>query len=160
MNKEILKILQQDARIDLNDLAVMVNLPVEQVKKEIEEMEKNKIICGYHALINFDNTDDEVVSALIEVKVTPQRGLGFDKIAERIYNFPEVSSVYLMSGAFDFTVILEAKTMKEISKFVFEKLATLDYVQSTATHFILRKYKDFKTVLVEEKKDLREMVNL
>ena len=160
MNKEILKILQQNARIDLNDLAVMVNLPVEQVKKEIEEMEKNKIICGYHALINFDNTDDEVVSALIEVKVTPQRGLGFDKIAERIYNFPEVSSVYLMSGAFDFTVILEAKTMKEISKFVFEKLATLDYVQSTATHFILRKYKDFKTVLVEEKKDLREMVNL
>ncbi len=160
MNKEILKVLQQNARIDLNDLAVMVNLPIEQVKKEIEEMEKNKIICGYHALINFDNTDDEVVSALIEVKVTPQRGLGFDKIAERIYNFPEVSSVYLMSGAFDFTVILEAKTMKEISKFVFEKLATLDYVQSTATHFILRKYKDFKTVLVEEKKDLREMVNL
>ncbi|MCR5308010.1 MAG: Lrp/AsnC family transcriptional regulator [bacterium] len=160
MNKEILKVLQQNARIDLNDLAVMVNLPVEQVKKEIEEMEKNKIICGYHALINFDNTDDEVVSALIEVKVTPQRGLGFDKIAERIYNFPEVSSVFLMSGAFDFTVILEAKTMKEISKFVFEKLATLDYVQSTATHFILRKYKDFKTVLVEEKKDLREMVNL
>ena len=123
-------------------------------------MEKDNIICGYHALVNYDNTDDEIVSALIEVKVTPQRGLGFDKIAERIYNFPEVSSVYLMSGAFDFTVILEAKTMKEISKFVFEKLATLDYVQSTATHFVLKKYKDYKTVLVEEKKDLREMVNL
>ena len=138
----------------------MVNLSVDEVKKEIEEMEKNKIICGYHALINFDNTDDEVVSALIEVKVTPQRGLGFDKIAERIYNFPEVSSVYIMSGAFDFTVILEAKTMKEISKFVFEKLATLEYVQSTATHFVSKKYKDYKVVLVEEKKDLREMVNL
>ena len=160
MNKEILKVLEQDARIDLKDLAIMVNLPVEQVKKEIEQMEKDNIICGYHALVNYDNTDDEIVSALIEVKVTPQRGLGFDKIAERIYNFPEVSAVYLMSGAFDFTVILEAKTMKEISKFVFEKLATLDYVQSTATHFILRKYKDYKTVLVEEKKDLREMVNL
>ena len=160
MNKEILNILEQNARIDLKDLAVMVNLSVDEVKKEIEEMEKNKIICGYHALVNYDNADDEIVSALIEVKVTPQRGLGFDKIAERIYNFPEVSSVYLMSGAFDFTVIIEAKTMKEISKFVFEKLATLDYVQSTATHFILRKYKDYKTVLVEEKKDLREMVNL
>ncbi len=160
MNKEILNILQQNARIDLKDLATMVNLSVDEVKKEIEQMEKEKIICGYHALINYDNTDDETVSALIEVKVTPQRGLGFDKIAERIYNFPEVSAVYLMSGAFDFTVMLEAKTMKEISKFVFEKLATLDYVQSTATHFVLKKYKDFKTVLVEEKKDLREMVNL
>ena len=160
MNKEILNILEKNARIDINDLAVMVNLSVDEVKKEIEEMENKKVICGYHALVNYDNTDDEIVSALIEVKVTPQRGLGFDKIAERIYNFPEVSSVYLMSGAFDFTVILEAKTMKEISKFVFEKLATLDYVQSTATHFILRKYKDYKTVLVEEKKDLREMVNI
>ena len=160
MNKEILNILEKNARIDINDLAVMVNLSVDEIKKEIEEMENKKVICGYHALVNYDNTDDEIVSALIEVKVTPQRGLGFDKIAERIYNFPEVSSVYLMSGAFDFTVILEAKTMKEISKFVFEKLATLDYVQSTATHFILRKYKDYKTVLVEEKKDLREMVNI
>ena len=106
MNKEILNILQQNARIDLKDLAVMVNLSVDEVKKEIEEMEKNKIICGYHALVNYDNTDDERVSALIEVKVTPQRGLGFDKIAERIYNFPEVSAVYLMSGAFDFTVMV------------------------------------------------------
>ena len=160
MNKEILNILQHNARIDLKDLAVMVNLSVDEVKKELEEMEKNKIICGYHALVNYDNMDDEIVSALIEVKVTPQRGLGFDKIAERIYNFPEVSAVYLMSGSFDFTVMLEAKTMKEISKFVLEKLATLDYVQSTATHFVLKKYKDFKTVLVEEKKDLREMVNI
>lgn len=157
MRDKILKIIEQNSRINTKDLSILLGVTEEEVKNEIEKMEKEKIICGYHTLINWDNTEDEKVSALIEVKVTPQRGLGFDKIAERIYNFPEVSAVYLMSGAFDLTVMLEAKTMKEISKFVFEKLATIDYVQSTTTHFVLKKYKEHKTVLVEEKKDQRVM---
>lgn len=160
MNTELITILEKDCRTSVDELSIMLGISKEEVKKEIEELENKKIICGYNALINWDNAVEEKVTALIEVKVTPQRGLGFDKIAERIYNFPEVSAVYLMSGAFDFTVMLEAKTMKEVSKFVFEKLATIDYVNSTATHFVLKKYKDHKTVLVEEKKDLREMVNL
>lgn len=157
MRDKILKIIEQNSRINTKDLSILLGVTEEEVKNEIEKMEKEKIICGYHTLINWDNTEEEKVSALIEVKVTPQRGLGFDKIAERIYNFPEVSAVYLMSGAFDLTVMLEAKTMKEISKFVFEKLATIDYVQSTTTHFVLKKYKEHKTVLVEEKKDQRVM---
>lgn len=160
MNKELITLLEHDCRTSIDELAVMLNLNKDEVKKEIIELENKKIICGYNALINWDNADEEKVNALIEVKVTPQRGLGFDKIAERIYNFNEVSAVYLMSGAFDFAVMLEAKTMKEVSKFVFEKLATIDYVQSTSTHFVLKKYKEHKTVLVEEKKDQREMVNL
>ena len=122
---------------------------------EIAQMEKEGIIRGYYTLINWDNTNDERVSALIEVKVTPQRGIGFDKIAERISKFDEVKSVYLMSGGFDFTVILEEKTMKEIAQFVTSKLSTLDEVLNTATHFVLKKYKDYGKVLGEPEKDER-----
>ena len=159
MNKEILNILQQNARIDLKDLAVMVNLSVEEVKKEIEKMEKEKIICGYHALVNYDNTDDEIVSALIEVKVTPQRGQGFDRIASRIYQYPEVRDVYLISGGFDLLVTLEEKSLKDIARFVSEKLSTLDSIISTATHFILKKYKDHGTIIEEHIKDEREVIS-
>lgn len=109
-------------------------------------------------MINWDNTNDERVSALIEVKVTPQRGIGFDKIAERISKFDEVKSVYLMSGGFDFTVILEEKTMKEIAQFVTSKLSTLDEVLNTATHFVLKKYKDYGVTMMEEHKDERMLV--
>ena len=121
-------------------------------------MEKEKIICGYHTLINWDNTGEEKVTALIEVKVTPQRGQGFDKIAERIYNFPEVNAVYLMSGGFDFTVIIEEKTMREVAQFVSDKLAPLDAILSTATHFVLKKYKDHGTVLVDTVREERMLV--
>ena len=125
---------------------------------EIAQMEKEGIIRGYYTLINWDNTNDERVSALIEVKVTPQRGIGFDKIAERISKFDEVKSVYLMSGGFDFTVILEEKTMKEIAQFVTSKLSTLDDVLNTATHFVLKKYKDYGVTMMEEHKDERMLV--
>lgn len=125
---------------------------------EIAQMEKEGIIRGYYTLINWDNTNDERVSALIEVKVTPQRGIGFDKIAERISKFDEVKSVYLMSGGFDFTVILEEKTMKEIAQFVTSKLSTLDEVLNTATHFVLKKYKDYGVTMMEEHKDERMLV--
>ena len=122
----------------------------EEVAKAIYEMESDKTICGYHTIINWDKTNREKVVALIEVRVTPQRGHGFDHIAERIYNFPEVDTVYLMSGAYDFCVMLEGKTLKQVSAFVSEKLSTLESVTSTATHFVLKKYKDHGTIMVSE----------
>ena len=122
------------------------------------QMEKENIICGYHTLINWDKTSHDKVTALIEVKVTPQRGLGFDSIAERIYNYSEISAVYLMSGGFDFTVIIEGKTMKSVAQFVSEKLAPLEAVLSTSTHFVLKKYKDHGTVLDDNSKDERILI--
>ena len=117
---------------------------------EVAEMEKEKIICGYHTMINWDKTGVEKGTALIEVRVTPQRNQGFDRIAERIYNFPEVKAVYLMSGGYDFMVMLEGKTMKEISMFTSSKLAPLESVVSTVTHFVLKKYKDYGMILDEK----------
>ena len=122
-------------------------------------MEKEGIICGYHTLINWDATSIEKVSALIEVKVTPQRGMGFDKIADRIMQYDEVNALYLMSGAYDFTLLLEGKSMKEVAMFVSDKLAPLESILSTATHFVLKKYKDHGTVIGKERQDERELVN-
>ena len=122
------------------------------------KMEEEKIICGYHTMIDWDKTSSEMVTALIEVRVTPQRGQGFDSIAERIYKYPEVRSVYLISGGYDLMVILEGKTLKEVSQFVTDKLSTLDSVLSTATHFILKKYKDHGTIFDQKIKDERMLV--
>lgn len=158
MREKILAVIEKNSRIDLNDLAIMLGVSEAEVANEIAEMEKEQIICGYHTLINWDKTSNEKVTALIEVKVIPQRTLGFDKIAERMYNYPEVRAVYLMSGGFDFTVIIEEKTMKEVAQFVTDKLATLDAVRGTATHFILKKYKDHGTVIAENIKDERMLV--
>ncbi len=158
MREKILTILEKNARIDIRDLAILLGESEVAVANEIAQMEKEHIICGYHTLINWDNTSQEKVMALIEVKVTPQRGMGFDKIAERIYQYNEVNAVYLMSGAYDFTVFIEGKTMKEVALFVSSKLSTLDSVLSTATHFVLKKYKDHGTALVEEIHDERMLV--
>ena len=127
------------------------------VVNELAALEAEGIICGYHTLINWEKTSVERVNALIEVRVTPQRGQGFDSVAERIYKYPEVHAVYLISGGYDLLVTLEGKTLKQVSTFVSEKLSTLDQVLSTATHFILKKYKDHGTILAEEE-DLREKV--
>jgi DNA-binding Lrp family transcriptional regulator len=159
LDKRILKTIQNDSRFNTADLAVSLGAKEEEVKNAISEMEKNKIICGYNTLINWDNTDEEIVTALIEVKVTPQRGLGFDKIAERIMKFDEVNTIYLMSGDYDFCVIIEGKSMKEISRFVFEKLSTLAFILSTSTHFVLKKYKDHGTILDEFDKSSRLLVS-
>lgn len=158
MREEILRLLEKNSRIDIKEIAILVGKTETEVANEIAQMEKEGIIRGYYTLINWDNTNDERVSALIEVKVTPQRGIGFDKIAERISKFYEVKSVYLMSGGFDFTVILEEKTMKEIAQFVTSKLSTLDEVLNTATHFVLKKYKDYGVTMMEEHKDERMLV--
>lgn len=159
IRESILRNLEFNSRIDLHDLAIMLDCSEEELANEVAKMEEEKIICGYHTLINWDNTSKEIVTALIEVKVTPQRGLGFDMLAERIAKFNEVTSVYLMSGGFDFMVLIEGKSMKEIARFVFEKLSVLESVLSTSTHFVLKKYKDHGVDLVEKKKDERMLVS-
>ena len=158
MREKILAIMEKNSRIDIKDLAVLLGESEVAVANEIADMEKEHIICGYHTLINWDNTSEEKVAALIEVKVTPQRGMGFDKIAERIYNYPEVDCVYLISGGFDFMVMIEGKTMRGVAQFVSEKLSTQESVLSTATHFILKKYKDHGSVMVNPSKDERMLV--
>ena len=159
MREKILTIMEKNSRIDLADLAALLGESEIAVANEIADMEKEKIICGYHTLINWDKTNTERVVALIEVRVTPQRDEGFDSIAKRIYRYKEVTSVYLLSGAFDLTVIIEGRTMKEVALFVGQKLAVLDSVISTSTHFVLKKYKDHGLVLDEEKKDERMIVS-
>ena len=158
MRDELLSIIEKNSRIDFSELAVLLGASEEDVLKELESLEKEGVICGYHTLINWEKTTIEKVMALIEVKVTPQRGRGFDNIAERIYNYPEVKAVYLISGGYDLLVILEEKTLKEIAGFVSDKLSTLDSVLSTATHFILKKCKDHGTILNKESKDEREVI--
>lgn len=142
-----------------DQIAVMLDLDEEEVARRIEKLEKDGVIVKYHTLINWEKSGEEFVTALIEVKVTPQRGSGFDSIAERIYRFPEVKAVYLMSGGFDFTVFIEGKSMKEVALFVATKLATIENVQSTATHFVLKKYKQEGVILDDQEKDRRLVVS-
>ncbi len=155
MREKILSIIEKDARIGVHDIAAMMGVSDVEVANEIAAMEKENIICGYHTLINWENTAREVVTALIEVRATPQRGMGFDRIAERIYHYPEVDEVYLMSGSFDFTVIIEGKSMREVATFVAEKLSPMESILSCSTHFVLKKYKEHGTVLAERKQDER-----
>lgn len=158
--EEILEIIEKNCRFSEEEIAVMLNKSVEEVRAAIKKLEEENIIAGYNTLVNWEKTSKETVTALIEVRVTPQRGEGFDKIAERIYRYPEVKACYLMSGGFDLTVIIEGKTMKEVALFVAEKLALLDSVVSTATHFVLKKYKDKGIIFEEKMKDDREAVVL
>jgi len=157
--EEILEILEQNSRYTDEQIAVMAGKTVEEVREAIRDYEEKSIIAGYTTLINWENTGKETVTALIEVKITPQRGEGFDKVAERIYNFDQVKACYLMSsGGFDLTVIVEGKTMKEVAMFVSEKLAVQDNVIGTATHFVLKKYKDHGTIFKEKKASNREVI--
>lgn len=158
MREELLSIIEKNSRIGLDELAVLLGVKEVDVLAEFEALEKEGIICGYHTLIDWDKTSIEKVMALIEVRVTPQRGQGFDSIAERIYNYPEVRAVYLISGGYDLLVILEEKSLREIANFVSDKLSTLDSVLSTASHFILKKYKDHGTILAKKHEDEREII--
>lgn len=157
---DILEILEKNSNASIESIAVMLGKSVEEVKAEISKLENDGIIVGYKALINWEKTDSENVTALIELKVTPQRGEGFDKVAERIYRYPQVKACYLMSGGFDLTVLIEGKSMKEVALFVAEKLATLENVLSTATHFVLKKYKDKGIIFEVNERDEREAVRL
>ena len=139
---KILKLLEDDATLTPEQLSVMLGKEVGDIKNMIEAYERDGVLLGYKALIDWDKTDREYVSALIEVKIQPQRDLGFDKVAEKIYNYPEVTSLLLMSGGFDLAVMIEGKTMREVAYFVAQKLAPIEFITSTATHFVLKKYKD------------------
>ena len=158
MREELLRIIEKNSRMDLKELAVILGVEEVDVVNELAALEAEGIICGYHTMINWDNTGDEKVIALIEVKVTPQRGMGFDKIAERIYQYDEVESMYLMSGSFDLTVIISGRSLREVAQFVGERLAPLEGVTGTATHFILKKYKEKHLIFRPQEPQEREYI--
>lgn len=160
MREELLAIIEKNSRINLKELAVILGVEEIDVVNEMAKLEEEGIICGYHTLINWEKTSIDKVDAIIEVRVTPQRGQGFDSMAERIYKYPEVEAVYLISGGYDLHIIMEGKNIKEIASFVSDKLSTLDNVLSTTTHFILKKYKDHGTILKKAPADEREMITL
>lgn len=158
--EEILYLLEQNARLTHSEIAVMTGQPVEEVEAMINELEELDIILGYGALVNWEKTTAAPVTALIEVNVTPQRDRGFDAIAQRVYRYPEVKSCYLMSGGYDLMVILEDTSLKDVAMFVSEKIAPLDSVISTRTHFVLRKYKMNGTEFIKKDEDDREAIIL
>ena len=158
MREQILAIIEKNSRIDIKELAVILGAEEIDVANELKAMEEEGIICGYHTMIDWEKTSIEKVTALIEVRITPQRGKGYDNIAERIYKYPDVNSVYLISGGYDLLVTVDGKTLKSVSSFVNEKLATIEGVLSTETHFILKKYKDHGTILTKKYEDTREKV--
>ena len=155
IRNKILSLLERNAKYTSKEISIFLDIPEDEIKSEIAGLEKEQIICGYSALINWDKTDADSLTALIEVRVTPVRGQGFNNIAARISRFDEVKSLYLMSGGYDLAIIVEGKTLKDIAFFVSDKLSPLESVLSTATHFVLRKYKDHG-VIFEEQDDCDE----
>jgi len=160
MKKELLSILKNNCRLSVEEIAVMLGTTSDKVKTAMKELSDKGIIVAYNALIDWEKVDHEYVTAYIEVKVTPQRGQGFDKVAERIYKYPQVTACSLVSGGFDLFVVVEGKNMKEVALFVAEKLAPIDSVMSCATHFVLKKYKDSGVIFNKSYHDDREAVVL
>lgn len=160
MKEKILNLIESNSRLSTLDISKMLSIDESEAIELIGEMEADKIICGYNTIINWDKLSQEKCNALIEVKVIPQRGTGFDRIANRIAKYNEVDSVYLLSGGYDFLVQIKGKSMREVSQFVFEKLSTLDQIQSTATHFVLKKFKDHGVLFEEDKSNKRETILL
>ena len=158
MRNEILSLLERDAKLSAADIAVRLELPEAAVAAEIAKMEQEQIICGYGAFVNWERTENDFLTALIEVKVTPSRGQGYNRVAERLCRFDEVKAVYLMSGAYDLAVVIEGASLKDISLFVSSKLAPLDSVLSTATHFVLKKHKDHGVFFDETQGDDERMM--
>ncbi|MEK5163044.1 Lrp/AsnC family transcriptional regulator [Paenibacillus sp. FSL R5-0527] len=156
---KVLDLLKEDARRDANLLATLIGVPVKEVAEAIRELEDDHVIVKYATVINSSKLDDEKVTALIEVQITPERGRGFEAIAERVYLFPQVKSVYLMSGAYDLLVEVEGRNLKEVASFVSEKLSTLESVLSTKTHFILKKYKQDGVIFEDPEEDRRLMIS-
>ena len=159
--EEILNILDKEkGNVSRAKIAQMLGMEEKEVADKIEKMEKENVIVGYKTIVNWDKTDKDVVVALIDLRITPQRGEGFDKVAERIYKYPQVKSLYLMSGAYDLSVTIEGKCMKEVALFVAQKLAPMDSIISTATHFVLKKYKEEGIVFEDDEKDTRQVITL
>ncbi|HBV96229.1 MAG: AsnC family transcriptional regulator [Peptococcaceae bacterium BICA1-7] len=157
--KELLDLLESNAKLTESEIAVMLKMDEEEVRNRIRELERNKTILRYITLINWEKVGEEKVSAMIEVRITPQRDVGFDAVAERIYRFPEVRSVRLLSGTYDLGVFIEGKTMKEVSHFVATKLSTIDGVISTTTHFVLKTYKQDGVIIEDDEEDRRLVVS-
>ncbi|MGI9952547.1 Lrp/AsnC family transcriptional regulator [Moorellaceae bacterium AZ2] len=158
MRSKILRLLEGNSRLSAKEIAVMLGLPPDQVAQEISRMEEERIILGYSTLINWEKAGEEQVAALIDVKVAPQQDVGFDEVAARIYRYPEVKSVFLMSGGYDLSVLVQGKSLKEVADFVARKLATLEHVQSTVTHFILKRYKQDGIIFDDLEADRRQVV--
>ncbi|QHW33354.1 Lrp/AsnC family transcriptional regulator [Paenibacillus rhizovicinus] len=156
---QILELLKEDARRSAELIATMIDVPVDEVKQAIAEMEQDHIIVKYATVVNWSKVEDEKVTALIEVQITPERGRGFEGIAERIYLYPEVKSVYLMSGAYDLLVEVQGKTLKDVASFVSNKLSPIDAVLSTKTFFILKKYKQDGIIFEEHEDDHRLLIS-
>ena len=156
--KKLLQLLEDDCTLTTGQLASMAGMTEEEAKAAIRKYEEEKVILGYKAIVDWDRTDRESVTALIEVKVTPQRGEGFDRVAERIYQYDEVESMYLMSGSFDLTVIISGRTLREVAQFVGQRLAPLEGVTATATHFILKKYKEKHLIFEKRQEQEREWI--
>ena len=156
--KKLLQLLEDDCTLTRAQLASMTGMSEEEVAAAIRKYEEDKVILGYQAVVDWNSTDRESVTALIEVKVTPQREEGFDRVAERIYQYDEVESVYLMSGSYDLTVIVTGRTLHEVARFVSDRLAPLEDVTGTATHFILKKYKDKGLIFEKQAPGEREFI--
>ncbi len=160
MNKEILKILENDARTTTKQISTMTSLPADEVTKLIKQAEKDKVILKYKTIINWDKISNEQVWALIEVRVSPQRDVGFDSVAERIYRFPQARTVYLLSGTYDLLVLVMGKTMHEVADFVSQKLAPVEGVQGTVTHFVLKRYKEDGEIIEGKEEPTRQPLTL
>jgi DNA-binding Lrp family transcriptional regulator len=159
LEKKILNLIEQNAKITPHQIAVMLDEDEQIIKSTIEMLEREKIILGYNAIINWDAIGDDGVTAMIDVKVVPQREVGFNKVAERVCRFPEVRCVYLMSGTYDLSVVVSGKSLKDIAWFVSYKLSTLDDVQSTVTHFVLKRYKQDNFIFEKPHEDKRLVVS-
>ena len=160
MNKEVLKLLAKNARMSVEDISIATDLSEDEVRAEIFNMEESGLIRGYKTVIDWESIDSASVSAIIELKVTPKAGYGFEEIAERITKYPEVESCYLMSGVYDLNVVVRGKSFQEVAQFVAKELSTIESVTSTATHFVLRRYKDFNVELANNEPDERGTVSL
>ena len=155
MNVKLLKLLSKNARYTVEDLAVMTGCSEEEIKNDLAELEKEGMIRGYKTVIDWERLDSAYVSAIIELKVTPKAGLGFEEVAKKVMKYPEVESVYLMSGGYDLSVMVKGKTFQEVALFVAKELSTIDSVISTATHFVLRRYKELDVELINTDRDDR-----
>lgn len=159
LTKQILELLEDNARLTAREIAVMLDVDEAGVQSVIKDLEDKKVILKYLTLVNYEKLGEEKVSALIEVRITPQRDVGFDGVAERIYRFPQVRSMRLMSGTYDLAVFVEGRSMKEISHFVATKLSTVEGVISTTTHFVLKAYKQDGVILEDGEEDRRLMIS-
>ena len=160
IDRKILKLLEANARMNNADIAIVTDITEEEVNERIASLEKSGVICAYKSVIDWEKVDTDSVSAIIELKVTPKAGFGFEEVAMRVAKYPEVESVYLMSGAYDLNVVVKGRTFHEVSNFVSRELAMIDSVTSTGTQFVMRRYKEYKVELIGDEEDGRSKISL